>query len=72
MQKKFGPTRSEVLFRIWFSVVGIGFMIALLLYRGIPSGPAAVETFGIGTLFFGGSLFWNLRKLIRKDYSDAL
>lgn len=72
MANKYGPTRGELWFRIWFSLVGVALMIGIVIVKGVPEGPAAIETFGIGTLFFGGSLVWNLRKLIRKDYPDAL
>ena len=72
MASKYGPTRKELLFRLWFSVAGLGLLIAAMLFRGLPQGPAAFETIGIASLFFGGTLIWTLRKLIKKDYSDGL
>ncbi|WP_299963194.1 hypothetical protein [uncultured Roseobacter sp.] len=68
---KYGPTRNELWFRIYVSVAGLLLMIGGILYRGLPAGPVMIETIGIASAFFGGTLIWTLRKLMRKDYSDA-
>lgn len=72
MNYKFGPTRAELKFRLIFSVAGLALMGAAVAYHGAPQGPAMIETIGIAGAFFGGTFVWSLRKLIRKDYSDAL
>jgi hypothetical protein len=68
---KFGPTRSELFFRLGFSVIGLIMLLGGILYRGMPKGPAMFETIGIAGLFFGGTLVWTLWKLAKKNYSDA-
>ena len=72
MNPKFGPSRRDVVFRFWFSIAGLGLVVAALLYRGLPVGPAGVEAIGIALIFFGGTTLWSLRKLIKRDYSDGL
>ncbi len=67
---KFGPTKSDLKFRLAFSVAGLALMVGALIYRGLPSGPAGVEAIGIAAIFFGGPFVWTLRKLIKKDYPD--
>ena len=69
---KYGPTRGDLKFRLWFSVAGLAMMVGVLIYRGLPRDPAGYETIALATLFFGGTFVWTLRKLIRKDYSDGL
>lgn len=68
---KYGPSQRELKFRLYFSVGGLIFMAAAIAYRGMPQGPAMFETIGIAGAFFGGTLVWSLKKLIRKEYSDA-
>ncbi len=72
MKPKYGPARSELFFRLWCSVIGIGLMGLLVVLRGWPSGPAAFETIGIAGAFFGGTFIWTLRRIVRKEYSDGL
>ena len=43
-----------------------------IAYRGLPTGPGGWEAIGIAGVFFGGTLIWTLRKLIKKEYSDGL
>lgn len=69
---KFGPTRSDLMFRLAFSVIGLALTAGALLYRGLPSGPGGWEAIGIATLFFGGTFLWTAIKLIRKDFPDGL
>ncbi len=71
MANKYGPTRADLTFRLWFSVAGLALLVFVLVYRGIPTTPGGWEAVLIGALFFGGSFAWVLRKLLRKDYSDA-
>ena len=68
--KRFGPTRSELRFRLIFSLCGLAFMGGALIYRGLPQGPASAEILVFGILFFGGTTLWTVRRLLRKDYPD--
>ncbi|WP_300017967.1 hypothetical protein [uncultured Roseobacter sp.] len=68
---KFGPNRRELIFRLYVSIAGLVLLVAALVYRGMPQGPATFEIVGIAGAFFGGTLLWTLKKLIRKEYSDA-
>lgn len=65
---KYGPSRKELKFRLWASVVGLGLLLGAVLYRGMPTGPAMFEVIGIAGAFFGGTLIWTLMKL--KDDTD--
>lgn len=62
--RKYGPTRGELWFRLWFSVAGLVFLLVAVAITGIPSGPAMVELFGIAGLFLGGTIVWAGRRLI--------
>lgn len=68
MSQKFGPTRGELKFRLFAGLAGIGLLIGVLVYMGIPKGPALVELFGFGGLFFAGTAAWSAWKLIKKDH----
>ncbi|WP_299286527.1 hypothetical protein [uncultured Tateyamaria sp.] len=69
MTNKYGPTRNDLKFRLGFSLVGLALVGAALAFRGLPTGPGGWEAIGLGTAFFGGTLIWTLRKLIRRDHS---
>ncbi|QBF33659.1 hypothetical protein [Thalassococcus sp. S3] len=69
---KFGPSKSDLIFRLVFSLCGLAMMVGAILYRGMPKGPAMFEIIGIASVFFGGTAVWTIRKLIRKDYSDGV
>ncbi|WP_299138573.1 hypothetical protein [uncultured Tateyamaria sp.] len=69
MTNKHGPTRGDLKFRLGFSLLGLALVGAALAVRGLPQGPGGWEAIGLGTLFFGGTLVWTLRKLIRRDHS---
>lgn len=69
---KYGPTKSDLKFRLIVAVLGLALTAGALVIRGLPAGPGGWEAIGIATLFFGGTLIWTLRKLIRKEYSDGL
>ena len=69
MSNKHGPTRSDLIFRLGFSLVGLALVAAALLYRGLPTGPGGWEAIGIATLFFGGTLGWTHWKLARRAHS---
>jgi hypothetical protein len=64
---KYGPTRGEHLFRLIFSLFGLGCIGALFVVHGIPSGPGLVEVVGIAGAFFGGTLILSARALLRRD-----
>lgn len=66
---KFGPSRQELKFRMWASVVGLSMLVGAVLYRGMPTGPAMFEVIGIAGAFFGGTLIWTILKL-RKQSND--
>lgn len=70
---KFGPSRSEVKFRMYASLAGLSLLAAALLFRGLPAGPAMIEVVGIATAFFGGTLVWSITKLrkLPKDTDNA-
>lgn len=57
------PTRGEVIFRLLFSVAGLGLLAVAVAVRGIANAPALVEVVGIAGLFFGGTAIWSLHKL---------
>lgn len=68
--KKFGPTRGELMFRLWVSIAGLGLLVATLFLRGMPTGPAMFEIIGIAGAFFGGTLIWTAHKLMQEDNSQ--
>ncbi|WP_299613030.1 hypothetical protein [uncultured Tateyamaria sp.] len=68
MSDKYGPTRSDLMFRFWFSLLGLVLLTGALMFRGIPQGPAGWEAIGLATLFFGGTFVWTIRKLLRRDH----
>ena len=63
---KYGPTRGEHLFRLIFSLFGLGCIGVLFAVHGVPRGPGLVEVVGIAGAFFGGSAVWSARALLRK------
>ncbi|KIC51924.1 hypothetical protein [Tateyamaria sp. ANG-S1] len=65
---KFGPTRSDLMFRFWFSVAGLAMLTGALIFRGMPQGPAGWEAIGLAAIFFGGTFGWTLWKLLRRDH----
>lgn len=67
MTRRFGPSRGELRFRLIFSLAGLALMVAALVWRGVPTGPAFVEVVGIAGLFFGGTAIWTVRQLLRRD-----
>jgi hypothetical protein len=67
---KFGPSRSEIKFRLCASLAGLALLAAALAFRGLPSGPAMFEVVGIAGAFFGGTLVWSVVKL-RKTGKDG-
>lgn len=66
---RFGPSRSEIRFRLYASIAGLGLLAAAIAFRGVPSGPAMFEVVGIAGVFFGGTVVWSLVKL--RHTSDA-
>lgn len=68
MSRRFGPTRGELQFRAAFSVFGLALLAYALARRGLPEGPALIEVLGLAGLMFGGTLFFSVRKLIRRDH----
>lgn len=68
---KYGPSRSELKFRLYASVVGLALLAGALIFRGLPTGPAMFEVVGIAGAFFGGTFIWALRRLRRLRKSDT-
>lgn len=58
-----GPSKSELKFRLWFSVAGLAMLTGALIFRGLPIGPAMFEVVAIAGAFFGGTFFWSLHNL---------
>ena len=69
---KFGPSRSEIKFRLFVSLAGLALLVGAIAFRGLPRGPAMFEVVGIAGAFFGGTLIWSLMKLRRMTREDAL
>ncbi len=70
--KKLGPSRPELLFRLWFSVAGLILLGIALVVRGAPDGLAMFEVVLIAGAFFGGTLIWTLYQLFKPDKHDGL
>lgn len=68
MKNKYGPTRSDLLFRLACSALGLGMVGAALAFRGLPTGAGGWEAIGLATVFFGGTFLWALQKLVRRDH----
>ena len=43
----FGPSKSELKFRMWFSLAGLVMLVGALVFRGLPMGPAMFEVVAI-------------------------
>ncbi|QJF52666.1 hypothetical protein [Roseobacter ponti] len=67
---KYGPSRRDLRYRAGFAIAGLSMTAGALAYRGWPTGPGGWEAIGIALVFFGGTLIWAMRKLIRQDYPD--
>ena len=61
-----GPGRGELIFRLVFSLVGLGLIVVAVAVRGWPQGPALVEVIGVAGLFFGGTAIWTVMKLWKR------
>lgn len=67
---KYGPSRSELKFRLYVSIAGLGLLIGAVIFGALPIGPAMVEIAAIAGAFFGGTLIWTLRQLRRSKNTD--
>lgn len=72
VMSKFGPSRSELKFRLWVSVAGLAMLAAALVFRGLPTGPAMFEVVGIAGAFFGGTFVWTLRKMVQQKKDEEI
>jgi hypothetical protein len=63
---KYGPTRGEHLFRLIFSIFGLGCIGVLFGVQGVPRGPGLVEVVGIAAAFFGVTFILSARALLRR------
>lgn len=59
---KFGPTRTELKFRLAFSVLGLALLGMAVATRGM-AGIAWIEVGVIAGAFFGGTALWTLWNL---------
>lgn len=66
----FGPRRGGLWFRVLVSLAGLGLLGVTLAVRGLPSGPVLVEALGVPLVFFGGTVLWDGRKLIKRDHPE--
>ncbi len=62
---EYGPSRGELWFRVVVGIAGLIAVVAVTFAGGIPNSAALVEVLGIGGLFFGGTLFFAVRGLMR-------
>ena len=65
---RFGPTRGELWFWLWFSLGGLALMAVALLRNGLPSGPAMVEVVVMGGIVFGYLGRRSVKRLIRREH----
>lgn len=63
---KFGPSRGELHLRLALSGAGLA-GLALAYGTGALSGWGSIEIGVIAGGFFGGSVLWTLRRLLRED-----
>ena len=61
-----GPTRGELIFRLCFSIAGLGLLAVAVAVRGMPRGAALFEVFGIAGAFFLGTAIWTIIKLRKR------
>jgi xanthosine utilization system XapX-like protein len=65
---KYAATRGELLFWLVISLLGLCMMIAVLVKRGIPSGPALFEVVALPSVFLGYLLIRSVKRLIRREH----
>lgn len=68
--RKFGPSRGELKFRLYASFAGLALMTGGLVFKGLPSGPTFFEVVVIAGGFFGGTALWAAFKLNNRDYPE--
>ncbi|MDJ0826203.1 MAG: hypothetical protein QNJ16_11935 [Rhodobacter sp.] len=64
---RFGPSRKELVFRLYFALLGLILVAVALVYRGAPSAAALFEVGVIAGGFFGGTAIWSAWRLLRRD-----
>lgn len=69
-ENNYGPSKSDLKFRLLFSLCGLTMLLGSVAYRGMPKGPSMYETIGVAVLFFGITAIWTALKLIKGDYSE--
>lgn len=69
-ENNYGPSKSDLKFRLLFSLCGLGVLLACVAYRGMPKGPSMYETIGVAVLFFGITAAWTALKLLKGNYSE--
>lgn len=65
---RFGPTRGELWFWLWFSLGGLALMAVAFLRNGLPSGPALVEVGLMAGALFGYLGGRSVKRLIRREH----
>lgn len=68
MSKKSAPREGEHIPRLSASIAGLALLGVTLAVIGIPQGPALVELFGFGSLFFTGTVAWSGWKRLKRDH----
>ena len=65
---KYAPSRTEL--QIWLALSTLGFclIIAALLTRGIPTGPALIEVVLFPSAFLGWAFARSVKRLIRREH----
>ena len=61
----YGPSRSELWFRLAVSLGGLVLVAVAVVVKGFSS-PGWVEAVGVGGVFFGLSALWSAWKLFGK------
>lgn len=65
---KYAATRGELQFWLVISLIGLGMMIAVLVKRGIPPGPALFEVVALPSVFLGYLFIRSIKRLIRREH----
>ena len=71
-ENNYGPSKSDLKFRLLFSLCGLTFLLGSIAYRGMPHSASMHEVIGIAAVFFGVTAVWTALKLAKGDYSEDL
>lgn len=65
--KKYGPSRSELRFRLLVGLLGVALTIGAAFYITATSGAHLGELLVFGLGFFGGTALWSGWTLYKRD-----